>query len=132
MVPAGDTSAIVPAPSSLGLALHRDVADSVPALLKASCEACDADQLQAGAGKDRNLVVGILDDADIHQLRKLSDVLVALILERRGRGIRRGGAFELNVDLRNLLHGRIGGLNVVGDPLLCLGTQLLDARSSSS
>ena len=84
VVPPGEASVIVPTPSWLGSALHSDVADSVPALLKSSCEACDAgDELLAGAGEDRNLVVGVLHDVDVHQLGELGDVLVALILERR-------------------------------------------------
>ena len=39
-LPDGDVSVMVPAPSWLGLALHSDVADSVPTLLKLSCDAC--------------------------------------------------------------------------------------------
>ncbi len=40
VVPPGKVSVTVPTPSWLELALHSEVADSVPALLKLSCDAC--------------------------------------------------------------------------------------------
>ena len=84
-------------------------------------------QLLAISGEYRNLVVGVLHHVDIHQLSKLRDVLVALVFERRGRGVRRC-RYKLLVDLGDLLQRRVGSLHVVGDALLCLAAPPL-ARS---
>ena len=48
-----------------------------------------ANQLDTGGRENANLIVAAGDDADVHQLRQLVDVLVALIQKRSRRGIAR-------------------------------------------
>ena len=55
--------------------------------IEAQLRGLGADQLHAGIGEHRHLVEVVGDDADVHQLRQLSDVLVALVEQRRGRRV---------------------------------------------
>ncbi|NEV03181.1 hypothetical protein FNJ47_48390, partial [Bradyrhizobium sp. UFLA 03-164] len=42
-------------------------------------------QLHTGIGEHGHLILAVGDGADVHQLRKLRDVAIALIEQRRGR-----------------------------------------------
>ncbi len=83
--------------------------------------------MHAGIGEDLDLVVAAVDDANIHQLRQLVDILVALVLQRRGRGIVGAGALQLGVELGDLLHRIVGGVDRRVEPVLRLAAQRLDA-----
>ena len=87
------------------------------------------DQLQTRIREHRDLIVAVLADVDVHQLRELGDSLVALILQRRRGGVLRRRRRQLLVDLRDRLHGRIGLRNPGGDTLLGLAAQRLNAAA---
>ncbi len=87
-----------------------------------------ANQLLAGAGKDGNLVVCSLDDIDVHHLRDLRDVLVALVLKVGRRTVECRHALQLLIDLGDLLQRRIHCGHAGRDALLRLRAQLLDGR----
>jgi hypothetical protein len=86
-----------------------------------------AGELKSGAAIDDDLVVGALDDADVHQLCELVDGLVALVLEH-GRGIvvRTAGG-QLLIDAGDLLQCLVGQYDVVGNAEISLAAQRLHA-----
>jgi len=60
--------------------------------------------------EDLDLIVAVVDDANVHQLRQLIDILVALVLQGRGRSIGGVAALKLGVEIDDLLHRGIGGV----------------------
>ncbi len=86
-----------------------------------------ADELHPGRGRDRDLIVVALDHADVHQLGKLIDVTVALILQPSGRRILLWRAAELQVERGDLLQAVVGLGHVVRQSELRLAAQGLDA-----
>ena len=67
------------------------------------------------------------DDPDVHQLGQLIDVVVALIRQRRIRGVaRRRMPASWRVDRRDLLHRVVGGRDRVGEAVLGVAAQRLD------
>ena len=86
----------------------------------------DADELNAGIREHRDLIVVALHNIDVHQLRKIVDGLVALVLERSRRGVvlRRGS--KLLVDVGDARHGVVGALHRVREAELRVAAQALD------
>ena len=85
------------------------------------------DQLHARIGEDLDLIVAVVDDANVHQLRQLIDILVALVLQGCGRSIGGVAASKLGVEIDDLLHRRIGGVDRRIEPGFRLAAQRLDA-----
>ena len=100
-------SVIVPSLLLVGSAFHCCGAVIVPVALKLSWAACAADQLGAGTGEYRDLVVAALDDANVHQFGQLVDVLVALIFQRAAMRVGpTSGARQLLIDSWRSAAGR--------------------------
>ena len=90
LAPVPVSSRIVPAVRLVGSAFQCDVARQRALGVEGQRRGAVADQLRAGAGEDLDLVVVGRDHLDVHQLRELVDVEVALVAQRRrGRVLRR-------------------------------------------
>ena len=72
--------------------------------IEAQLRRLGADQLHAGIGEHRHLVLTVGDDPDVHQLRQLIDVLVALVEQRRRRCVGLAAVLQLVIDERDLRH----------------------------
>ena len=73
----------------VGSAFHCEVAVIEPLASKTSVAARSPTSCMPGAGEHRDLVVVGLDDLDVHQLRELVDIVVALVVQRGGGGVLR-------------------------------------------
>ncbi|MFK4701157.1 hypothetical protein ABIF42_006751 [Bradyrhizobium diazoefficiens] len=86
-----------------------------------------ADELDACRGVDVGLVRAVGGDADVDIFRQRVDGLVALVHQRRSRGVVCRQALELGVDVGDLLHRRVGLLRRGAEILLDVGAQRLNA-----
>ena len=124
--PFGEFRTSVPSERWVGSALQREVAETVPLGSKVNLRGLAADQLQAGIGVDADAVAG-LDDVDVHQLRQLVDVGIALVEHGRGGGAVVAQSRDLLVELGDLGHRLVGFADRVGDAELSRAAQRLDA-----
>jgi hypothetical protein len=72
------------------------------------------DELRARPGEDLDLGVVGLHDLDVHQLRELVDIVVALVAQRRRGGVLDVRQAELLIDAGDVAHRRIGLIHRIG------------------
>src|SRR6266545_4293468 len=111
----------VPTERSAGSALHCELAG-----IELQRRRGYADELKARMGEDRDLIAVVRDDVDVHQLRELIDVAVALVEQVRGGRVVGGGGAELLVDLGDALHRLVGLADRIGEPEFGIAAQALD------
>ena len=76
--------------------------------------------------KTDDLIEVVANDVDVHHLRELVDIDVALIEQVRGGGVAGTGRRQLAVDLRDPLHRIVRPRHRVGQPELGIAAQRLD------
>jgi hypothetical protein len=77
--------------------------------IEAELRSLGPDQLHAGIRENGHLVEVVDDGPDVHQARQLGNVLIALIEQRRRRGIGLAVVHQLVVDERDLRHRVVRG-----------------------
>ena len=86
-LPFGETSVRVPTPRLRRIGAPLRGRRHGALRVERDLRGLGADELHARIGEDRNLIVVGLDDVDVHQLRQLIDIGVALVHQRRGRAV---------------------------------------------
>ena len=118
---------MVPTLLLAGSELYSVLGVTVPCALNVSCAASVPTSCTPELVNTVTWLLTVGDDPNVHQLRQLIDVLVALVEQRRRRCVGPAVVLQLVVDDRDLLHRIVGGGDGIVDAGLGVGAQVLDA-----